>query len=83
MGPGIVTAVERDDAEHTLNATVRVVGGFPQTLRFFVPQDVQEVECFVDGVAVETTSEATAGGAVLELPVEAESSGDVGVEVRY
>ena len=69
-------------AEDTLRVTLNVIGGFPMTARFFVPESFAFKSVSVpDGVTASTRREA--GGKVLAVTLAADRTQDVPVTLSF
>ena len=69
-------------ADDALRVTLNVIGGFPMTARFFVPESFSFKSVSVpDGVTVEARSEA--GGKVLAVTLAADKTQDVPVTLSF
>ncbi len=79
---GGVELKDQQWSEDCLKATINVIGGFPMTARFFIPDSFAFKSVAVpDGVAASARREA--GGKVLAVTLSAEKTQDVPVSLSF
>ena len=74
--------VEWNDETATLKATLELVGGFPTTARFLIPEEYRlDLVSSGSGVRLETSLEE--GGKIVAVKLAAETTGDYDVRLKF
>ena len=79
MTQGAISLKDQAWGNGKLALRVEAIGGFAQTLRFFVPQGFAFSSATVDGVC----APASAQGSVVSVTVESEKTAVVTVELSF